>query len=233
MLQELFSSSFFFSRKEPYASLQFSKETPSFFDQPNLVFQDLDVFLKAYPDLLFLSQPFFSSQKIFDQVVELSQRAKEKDLISTEAIWMGIYFEQEISQCIHPKVSLRFVDEEVGFGIFSEQKLAPCSYVGEYTGVVLDWKKKILENKYYAMRYSIWEIAKRKFFLDAEKAGNFTRFINHSDEPNLTLQSVYLKGIPRMIFVASKEILPGVQLTFDYGSLFWKEIDKTPKILSS
>ena len=210
--------------------LQFPQETPSFLDQPNLKIEDRSYFSKIYPDLLFLSEPFFSSQKMFDQVIDLTQKAKEKDGIPTEAIWMGIYFEEEIRNSIHPKVSLRFIDDEVGFGIFAEQKLSPCSYVGEYTGVLLDWKKKILENKQYAMRYNIWEVGKQKFFLDAEKAGNFTRFINHSDEPNLTLQSVYCKKIPRMIFVAAKEILPGTQLTFDYGSLFWKEMSKTPKL---
>jgi len=57
---------------------------------------------------------------------------------------------------------------------------------------------------------------------------NFTRFINHNAKPNLSLQSVYWRGVPRMIFLALKEISPGTQLTFDYGHLFWKECREIP-----
>jgi len=86
---------------------------------------------------------------------------------------------------------------------------------------------KQLRDKQYVLRYTIWE-GKTNFAINAEYCGNFTRFINHSNKPNLVLQSVYWRGIPRMIFVALREIKEGEQLTFDYGPYFWKYSKKMP-----
>lgn len=141
---------------------------------------------------------------------------------------MGIYFDKEIQAGSHPKVSIRFIDEEVGFGVFTEQRIPSCAFAGEYRGMIQERVKKELKDKAHCVRYTVWEMGTRKFIIDAERKGNFTRFINHSAKPNLSLQSVYWRGIPRMIFVALKEIPEGSQLTFDYGTFYWKEFRKMP-----
>ena len=144
---------------------------------------------------------------------------------------MGIYFDKEIQGGVHPAVSIRYVNPEVGLGVFAEQKIPPCSYVGEYTGYVQEKKPELLRDKTYCVCYTVWEMGRRNFTIDAEKGGNFTRFLNHSSDPNLSLQSVYWRGLPRMIFVAVKEIPEGGQLTFDYGPIFWKEAGRLPRSL--
>ena len=108
--------------------------------------------------------------------------------------------------------------------------MAPNSYVGEYSGIIQQRSPKELKEKNYCIRYTVWG-ANKNFTIDAEQKGNFTRFINHSATPNLGLQSIYWRGIPRMIFVTLKEIPAGAQLTFDYGPLFWKHSAQNPKIL--
>ncbi|HLB53339.1 MAG TPA: SET domain-containing protein-lysine N-methyltransferase [Chlamydiales bacterium] len=214
------------------ASYKFREpESPcSFFDQPYVVFEDRDFFEKCHQSLLYLPQPRFDTEKLFDQVIELTARAKAKDVIPAERIWLGIYFDREINEGIHPKVSIRFIDKEVGFGVFAEQRIPPCSFIGEYTGKLIPWKKWILREKFHAVRYTVWGSERKKFILDGETMGNFTRCINHSFTPNVCLQSVYWKGIPRMIFMSLKEITAGTQLTFDYGALFWKEHPSLPKV---
>ena len=196
-------------------------------DQPNVLIPERSRF-ESVPQIGYLLQPLFASDAIFEEVLNRTKKAKNEDAISPERIWMGIYFDKEIQTGAHPKVSIRYIDDEVGFGVFAEQRIPPCAFAGEYLGVVKERKKKEIKNKIYSVRYTVWEMGRRKFILDAEKVGNFTRFINHSDKPNLSLQSVYWRGVPRMILFALKEISEGTQLTFDYGTFFWKECNKTP-----
>jgi len=201
--------------------------TATFLEQANVAIPDIGK-MGCLPSLEYLPQPRFESQQVFEEIVEKAKKAKTEDAIPPEKIWMGIYFDQEIQDGSHPKVSIRFIDEKVGFGVFAEQRIPSCAYAGEYRGQILERKVKPPREKVHCVRYTTWEMGRRKFIIDAETKGNFTRFINHSSKPNLSLQSVYWRGIPRMIFVALKEIHEGTQLTFDYGTFFWKECSQTP-----
>lgn len=182
------------------------------------------------PHLEYLTHPVFEKDEVLKRILTRTQKAKAQDEIPPEKIWMGIYFDKEIQKGLHPPVSIRFLDNEVGWGAFAEKRIPPCAFVGEYTGVVKERKRKHLKEKVYCVRYTTWDGGVKKYVIDAEEKGNFTRFINHSAKPNLGLQSVYWRGLPRMIFVAVKEIQEGAQLTFDYGSFFWKECCQTPKL---
>ncbi len=207
----------FLNRKEVLNHLQPLNELPTF-----PLFPQLESFE-------YLSNPIFETSEGLQQVLATAAKAKQEDKIPAEKIWMGIYFDKEIRKGVHPPVSIRFIDEDVGFGVFADKKIPPCSYVGEYTGIVQERKPKQLEDKRHCLRYTTWE-GKKNFTIDAEHKGNFTRFINHSEKPNLGVQSIYWRGIPRMIFVALKEIKEGGQLTFDYGPLFWKEMRHPPRL---
>jgi len=202
---------------------------PRFWKQPKVKSPDRAKMGPLVP-LEYLPYPIFESVEIFNEVLFSTKRAKQEDEIPTEKIWMGIYFDAEIRQQLTPAVSVRFIDDQVGFGVFASQRIPSCAFVGEYTGVVQERKKRHLKDKYYCVRYPTWVMGKRHFVIDAEKKGNFTRFINHSTQPNLSLQSVLWKGMPRMIFVAMEEIDWGTQLTFDYGNVFWKECSQIPKM---
>ena len=170
----------------------------------------------------YLPHPIFEACEGFRQVLSYTAKAKRKDKIPASKIWMGIYFDKEIRNGAHPPVSICHINDKIGYGVFADKKVAPCTFVGEYTGVVQERSPKQLKEKKYCLRYTLWE-GKKNFTIDAEEKGNFTRFINHSAAPNLSLQSVYWRGLPRMIFVSMKEIPEGEQLTFDYGPLFWKQ----------
>lgn len=179
----------------------------------------------------YLAYPVFETRRELEEVLTTVAKAKKEDKIPAEKIWMGIYFDKEIRSSAHAAVEVRPVDAEVGFGVFAKKKIAPCSFVGEYTGVIQCKKPKELREKHHVMRYPVWE-GKKNYCIDAEKRGNFTRLINHSAAPNLGLQSVYWRGLPRMILISLKEIREGSQLTFDYGPIFWKNHPQSPKILS-
>ncbi|PIS02903.1 MAG: hypothetical protein COT85_02405 [Chlamydiae bacterium CG10_big_fil_rev_8_21_14_0_10_42_34] len=178
----------------------------------------------------YLTHPVFESKEGLAQVLALTDKAKEEDTIPAEKIWMGVYFDKEIRGGSHPPVSIQHIDEEIGYGVFADKKIPACAFVGEYTGVVLAKTPRQLKDKTNCLRYTMWE-GKKNFAIDAEEKGNFTRFINHSSNPNLCLQSVYLGGIPRMIFVALREIRAGTQLSFDYGPLYWKNLPAPKDLL--
>ncbi len=199
------------------------------FDSQSRVFWESSMQLPMPRNFSFFSCPVFEDVQMLHRILYDTHKAKLKDLILPEKKWMGIYFDREIRQGIHPPVLIRFIDRKVGFGVFAMQKIPACSYVGEYTGIVRKRMRRNLHQKDYIVRYGAFQLDKQKLIIDAETGGNFTRWINHSPTPNLTLQSVYYRGMPRMIFTALQEIKEGVQLTFDYGSFFWRKHQRAPK----
>lgn len=171
----------------------------------------------------------FEDAQLLDEIADRTAQAKEQDEIPAEKIWMGVFFEQEIAEGAHPAVSIRWVSDAVGLGVFAGQPIPACSYVGEYAGLAVRKTRKNSRQRTYCVRYTTW--GKGAYLIDAETGGNFTRFCNHSARPNMALQSVYCRGMPRMILLSLRPIAEGEQLTFDYGAQFWKELDQTPVIL--
>ena len=69
-----------------------------------------------------------------------------------------------------------------------------------------------------------------KIYLDGEKKGNFSRFINHSCDPNSGLQPWYVPEHHQDILIrigifAQKKIVLGYKITKDYGPLFSNGMD--------
>src|SRR3989338_547511 len=148
----------------------------------------------------FLSHPLFTTSALCEIVLSRVAAAKARGLIPAEKIWLGVYFDREIAEGVSPPIAIRWVDDEVGRGVFAEKRIPPRAYVGEYTGVVSEQTPEEVKEKRYCIRYPVWDTPLSPFVIDAEEQGHFTRFLNHSERPNLYLQSVYWRGMPRMIF---------------------------------
>ena len=58
-----------------------------------------------------------------------------------------------------------------------------------------------------------------EFLIDGRARGNVTRYINHSCEPNLIVQCVFVgcERLPRICLFAWKDIDPGEELCYDYA----------------
>lgn len=101
--------------------------------------------------------------------------------------------------------------------------LACCAFdrgqaVGEFVGLVtkgLDgvdvMQGQVAQNE----PYQIWQ----------GRVGNYTRFINHSCQPNCQFQSFTWLGIQRTLVVA-KGLPAGKELTVDYSGRYWQGLDK-------
>ena len=201
-------------------------ENITFLQQPRVEFSDP----KRIEDLglEYLAQPIFESLESLEEVFTSSIQAKNHNLIPHDRIWMGIYYDKEIQTGKHPPVAVRWIDDDLGFGVFARQRIMPCSYVGEYTGLIQRRKRQHALVSNYAFRHTSWQMGRHSYVIEAEKMGNFTRFINHSDEPNLGFVCAYWCGMPRLLLVSLQTIPEGTQLSVDYGKLFWEQ---SPHIL--
>lgn len=68
--------------------------------------------------------------------------------------------------------------------------------------------------------------SRRKCLSDmAVRQGNYTRFVNHSCQPNCQFQKYTWLGVERIILV-SKGVEAGREITVDYSDRYWQKLDK-------
>lgn len=141
--------------------------------------------------------------------------------VTTEAIDLGKRFIHKIQNGHLPIVSIRFINDEVGYGLFAEEEILENSFIGEYTGIVRENNRRYLEPlNNYCYEYPIPDSIGRSYVIDATH-GNLTRFINHSFQPNLRPAYAFLDGFYHCIFIALRPIAKGTQLSYNYGQTYW------------
>lgn len=172
--------------------------------------------------LKFLPNLTFPNSKVFEKVVKLCEKAHRKGEVEIRQGWLGALFTQEIARGFHPKLTIQWIDERIGYGVFAAADLPAFAYVGEYTGLLR--KRCYADRKNnYCFQYSIGEREKTSYLIDAQNQGNITRFINHSGTPNLEPISVYSGHLMHVILLTKCAIKKGTQLTYDYGEDYWKK----------
>ncbi|KAF5366228.1 hypothetical protein D9758_005768 [Tetrapyrgos nigripes] len=122
-----------------------------------------------------------------------------------------------------------------GWGAFNGSKEIPRgTFIGIYSGELLAdadpeerGKKYNFFGRTYLFDIDFWYIKEKvpgredsKYTVDAYHAGNFTRFLNHSCDPNAALTPVYIDEDdwerPLLTIFAKKNILPDEEITFSY-----------------
>jgi hypothetical protein len=159
------------------------------------------------------------------QEQEIRIRGLEKwraNEIALESQELGKQFIQHIESEYIPDVSIRWIDDLIGYGLFAEEEIHSGSYVGEYTGIVRrnDLRRYFGPLNNYCYEYPVPDEIGKSFVIDATQ-GNLTRFINHSFTPNLKPIHVFYDGFYHLIFLAIHRIEKGVQLSYDYGQNYW------------
>jgi hypothetical protein len=99
-------------------------------------------------------------------------------------------------------------------GVFATKKFEKYDVVGEYTGVIIP-NEYIQENNLYAFHLT------DEIVIDAKDSSNELKYVNSylnlADEPNLVPSNCYIDGLPRVLYVCSKDIDIGEELLVDYG----------------
>jgi uncharacterized protein len=103
-----------------------------------------------------------------------------------------------------------------GLGLFATQRIKKGTKIIRYFGPLLDSKKKkddAIENKYLFELNGRWTI-------DGSVRENIARYINHACKPNAESD---VKPRKRKVFIrAIKNIEPGEEINYDYGTDYFK-----------
>ena len=183
------------------------------------------------PDLEFeyLPQIAFRSDAEREDILARGRELLRLGRIPEERLVFGEKYREQIAGDFCPEVSVRFVSERVGHGVFAEKRFEADQYIGEYTGVVRENQIYFVPMSNYCYEYPVPDRIGRSFVVDATK-GKFTRFINHSGNPNLKPVYAFVDGFYHVIFISLRSIEKGEQLSYDYGARYWY-IRSTPEEL--
>jgi len=128
-------------------------------------------------------------------------------------------------------VSIRKVSDEVGFGLFCGKELKPGDFLGEYAGIVRPGVDVIADpdepagpegyETDYTWDYPDAWYEDELYEVNAGRAGNELRYINHSFEPNLAVEHTLIDNRWVIFFIASSHIRAGSQFFVDYGEEYW------------
>ena len=119
------------------------------------------------------------------------------------------------------KISTKFINDTVGEGLFTEEKIESGQYIDKYTGLLRRNNRRYgypMNN--YCYQYPVPDKNDINFVIDGT-SGNLTRYINHSNHPNIKPHYAFYEGYYHVLFFALETISPGTQLTFNYGKTYW------------
>jgi SET domain-containing protein len=105
-----------------------------------------------------------------------------------------------------------------GRGLFAKVPIREDATIGYYTGEVIG-EKEFHDPARPFSAYVLW-VCRTHIIIGEGPKANYTRFINHSDEPNAFL--VVSSRWKTARFEALRDIKPGEEIFFDYGEDYWE-----------
>jgi SET domain-containing protein len=117
---------------------------------------------------------------------------------------------------ISPNKPYRVGRSRTGLGLFATKPIKKGAKIVRYFGPLLDSKKKkddAIENKYLFELNNRWTI-------DGSVRKNIARYINHACKPNA--ESDVMPRKRKVVIRAIKNIAPGEEINYDYGTDYFK-----------
>lgn len=109
----------------------------------------------------------------------------------------------------------------IGKGLFALRLVRPGDSIGFYVGKIITDKMSERE-PYLSSRYLVYVC--KDHWIEGQIDGNYTRFINHSNQPNAELVTSTRWKTARI--KALKLIRPGDEIFFDYGEDYWSALEE-------
>lgn len=167
----------------------------------------------------YLSHLEFTSKAVYHEVAEQCQRCIVNKTVSQKAISVGVSYADQIYKGFVNAVEIRWIDANIGYGLFAAKECAPGEFVGEYVGCVRKVPCIFGGVNEYFYRYPLYRTGFFVYAIDASSQCNEVSFINHGKE-NANCEAVV--GVARGLFhVCIRTIRPvhkGEEFLFDYGS---------------
>lgn len=104
-----------------------------------------------------------------------------------------------------------------GMGLFSRVDIGLEETIGYYTGEVITETQLHEESKFAGSNFIMWVCTNHIIVGEGPRA-NYTRYINHSNEPNAFL--IVSTRWKSARFECVNPIRPGDEIFFNYGELF-------------
>lgn len=164
----------------------------------------------------------FESPEILSDLLRRGEKLYEKGELTLEQIWLGKYFKKEIFSAESPSVTLRYINPQLGWGVFAAQNIKKMQFIAEYVGKVRKRKKEDEKNA-YCFEYVVTPGIQTPYTIDASEQGSLARYINHSDHPNLEASLATFEHLSHVILYAKEPIAKGTQLCYDYGPDYWSK----------
>jgi len=168
----------------------------------------------------FVPQLEFEDASLFEDLVKRGKKSHKKGLLSQEQLWFGSFYRKEIETLSLPDVFLRWIDPSLGWGVFANRDFKKRELIAEYSGKLRRWKRSDNKNS-YCFEYVPASGISTPYTIDARDQGGISRFINHSNTPNLTAGLATIDFISHVILYANEPISKGAQLCYDYGADYW------------
>ena len=186
---------------------------------------------EAMTGVAFIPQIDFENLLIVQDIVERTQKIHKKGELTKEQLWLGSYYKKEIQTMKIPEVTIRWIDDSIGWGIFAAKDFKKREFIAEYCGKVRQRRRQDKSNS-YCFEYVVAPQVPTPYTIDAQDQGGIGRFINHSNQPNLLSALATFEWISHVILIANEPIRMGQQLCYDYGPDYWSCRSK-PKSLDS
>ncbi|MCE5294520.1 MAG: SET domain-containing protein-lysine N-methyltransferase [Chlamydiales bacterium] len=190
--------------------------------EDDIGYYNRDEFEKFF-GIKYLQTPFFNSYELLQEMQKACPWMLLHTVVGREHRSLGALLHKPLFSGRIAPVAIRWIDDEMGYGLFSQNLIAKEAFIGQYTGLVHKggrFGKKMLNGYCIRIPTKFWSL--QYFVMDAQNAGNELRFANHSDAPNIRPFCLIDRGLVHIGFFALRQIEVGEELTFDYGRAYWK-----------
>ncbi len=133
-----------------------------------------------------------------------------------------------LAEALIAPLELRYLGEEIGYGLFAREPLKRGAWIGEYTGVirkaVAAKRHNMVDGHYltdYAFTYPRPLPDGTVLEVDALREGNPMRFANHSFKPNASVDHLLFDNRWVTFFRARRDIAAGEEIRINYGMDYW------------
>jgi len=170
----------------------------------------------------YLHSLVFASNKYKEHIIKKTEKRLKRLNLKKMNLWMLALHQNEMERSKNHFFYVRWINHDLGYGVFAAQDIPALCYVGEYLGVVCKRSGRKHRFNDYIFSYTVTD-KNTPYIIDAQQQGNFTRFINHDDyHPNLISRWVVKDGLTHIILFTNRSVKKNQQLTYDYGDYYWR-----------
>lgn len=181
---------------------------------------DIDHFRRVM-GIRYLSHLKFADYALLKEVIKECPLIL-RSIIGKENRELGDKYRKEIQEGFVANVTIKWIDNEMGYGVFTNVALPEGSFIGEYTGIVRELDRSRPDYNAYSFHYPTRFWSWNYYIIDGLWEGNEMRFLNHNDDANLKPICLVDRGLLHMAFLTNRAVSAGSELTFQYGPDYWQ-----------